>query len=181
MSKIGQFITTVVIGGFAIVLGLLIALSMTRSPEEPSSTLGEALDTYPKNLSFSALLVPDVYGQDWIAGLVVCPGATEQQLGEGGVDVAGIDFVDGKVAEDENYFVTVSVNQEYQVEKLNRSQVDLCSGVLEQVEMAKAQGQDAPPLRGIQPGEPLQFLRGDDQMLQQGADNEDAPAWQFVG
>lgn len=137
MNKLGQFITTVVIGGFAIFLAALIALSMSKDSAdgEITSTLSETLTDYPKNLNFAALIVPDVYGSDQVGGLVVCPGTSEKDLSEAQVDTADIEFEDGKVADDVNYFVTVSTEQEYHAEKLQRSTsicVMSCSSRLKQ-------------------------------------------------
>lgn len=173
MNKLGQFITTVVIGGFAVFLAALIALSMTRTEEDSSSTLAETLEKYPKNLDFAALVVPDVYGPEEVAGLIVCPGTTEEQLSDIPAAEAGIDFEDGKVADDVNYFITMSSEQEYSAEKLQRSNVDLCRDVLTQVEAAKAQGQDVAAVYPVQPQQPMQFLRAEK--------DDDSTRWHFAG
>lgn len=175
MNKLGQFITTVVIGGFAIFLAALIALSMNNDSAdgETTSTLSETLTEYPKNLNFAALIVPDVYGSEQIGGLVVCPGTTEKDLSEAQVDTAEIEFEDGKVADDVNYFVTVSTEQEYHAEKLQRSNIDLCDELLKQTEAAKEQGQDLPAVYPVQPNTPMQFLRAEK--------DDDSTNWHFVG
>lgn len=68
MNKLGQFITTVVIGGFAVFLAALIVLPMVRTadaePKEPS-TVAQSLSAYPKNLDFAMFIPQDVYGQEW--------------------------------------------------------------------------------------------------------------------
>ena len=65
MNKLGQFITTVVIGGFAVFLAALIVLPMVRPAQaetkEPS-TVAQSLSAYPKNLDFAMFIPQDVYG-----------------------------------------------------------------------------------------------------------------------
>ncbi|MDK8896593.1 hypothetical protein QP999_01390 [Corynebacterium sp. MSK004] len=179
MNKLGQFITTVVIGGFAVFLAALIVLPMVRPAQaetkEPS-TVAQSLSAYPKNLDFAMFIPQDVYGQEWGAVAAVCPGATEDQLKKGGVETKNlnIDFADGAVPNDVNYILLASQTGEFKAEKLPRAQVDLCDGLLQQLKSPEAAKQDIPPLLPFQQGQPLQFIRDtQDYVEQMGKNNPD--------
>lgn len=179
MNKLGQFITTVVIGAFAVFLAALIVLPMVRTPEAESkepSTVAESLSTYPKHLDYATFLSHDVYGEEWTAFAAVCPGTTEEQLQKSGVETDGlnIDFVDGAVPDDVNYILRGSVNNEIKAEKLPRAKVDMCDLLLKQQKSPEAADQDMPPFVPFQQGQPLQFVRDIPQYVEQvGKDNPD--------
>lgn len=189
MNKFGQFITTVVIGAFAVFLAALIALPMVRTPEAESkepSTVAQSLNTYPKHLDYATFIPQDVYGEEWNPIVGVCPGATEEQLQNIGVETDGlnIDFVDGAVPDDVNYLLRVSVNNEFKAEKLPRAKVDMCDRLLQQLKSPEAAGQDIPPFVPFQQGQPLQFVRDIPQYEEQmGKDNPDYvdTDWHLLG
>ena len=189
MNKFGQFITTVVIGAFAVFLAALIALPMVRTPEAESqepSTVAKSLNTYPKDLDYAMFIPQDVYGEEWNAIAAVCPGTTEEQLKNGGVETDGlnIDFVDGAVPDDVNYLLRVSVNNEFKAEKLPRAKVDMCDGLLKQLKSPEAAGRDIPPLMPFQQGQPLRFVRDIPEYVEQmGKDNPDYvdTEWHILG
>ncbi|MDO5031257.1 hypothetical protein [Corynebacterium sp.] len=162
MSKVAQFITTVVIGGFAVFLALLIALTQFRDKPLMESTVAATLEKYPDNLQFAVLVPQDVYGDRWMQGLVVCPGTTEQDLKESGLDPMGVDFVDGKVPEGAGYYLAVDQFGSAAAEKMDPQSIDMCGVLAEYIPEGK------PDVYPVQPGQPLQFQRVGD-------------AWQFVG
>lgn len=179
MNKLGQFITTVVIGGFAVFLAALIVLPMVRTADaetkEPS-TVAQSLNTFPKHLDFAMFIPQDVYGPEWSAAAAVCPGATEEQLKQAGVETGNlnIDFADGAVPEDVNYMLLGSQNGEFKAEKLPRAKVDLCDGFLQQLKSPEAASQNIPPLLPFQQGQPLQFMRDTQEYAEKmGKDNPD--------
>ena len=189
MNKIGQFITTVVIGGFAVFLAALIVLPMVRTADaetkEPS-TVAQSLNTFPKHLDFAMFIPQDVYGQEWGAAAAVCPGATEEQLKQAGVETGNlnIDFADGAVPEDVNYILLGSQNGEFKAEKLSRAKVDLCDGFLQQLKSPEAASQNIPPLLPFQQGQPLQFMRDTPEYVEKlGKNNHDyvETDWHLAG
>lgn len=189
MNKIGQFITTVVIGGFAVFLAALIVLPMVRTAgaetKEPS-TVAQSLNTFPKHLDFAMFIPQDVYGQEWGAAAAVCPGATEEQLKQAGVETGNlnIDFADGAVPEDVNYILLGSQNGEFKAEKLSRAKVDLCDGFLQQLKSPEAASQNIPPLLPFQQGQPLQFMRDTPEYVEKlGKNNPDyvETDWHLAG
>ena len=189
MNKIGQFITTVVIGGFAVFLAALIVLPMVRTADAESkepSTVAQSLSTYPKNLDFAMFIPQDVYGPEWSAAAAVCPGITEEQLKERGVETGNlnIDFVDGAVPDDVNYMLLVSQYNEFKAEKLSRAKVDLCDGFLQQLKTPEAASQNIPPLLPFQQGQPLQFMRDTPEYVEKlGKNNPDyvETDWHLAG
>lgn len=128
MNKIGQFITTVVIGGFAVILIAMVVLTSNRAANPVNGSLHSALEKISaQNLHATAIAPADVYGDDWVGAAILCPGTdgddVAAQLQVNAEDLG----VDGVVGDNENFLVVVNAAGQAFGEKLDRSEVDLCA------------------------------------------------------
>ncbi|QPK79610.1 hypothetical protein G7Y31_02550 [Corynebacterium lizhenjunii] len=127
MTKLGQFITTVVIGVFAVALFAMAAVAATRPAAPVARGLGSALESIDSsNMNTAGLAIMDIYGEQWRGFSTICSGMTPDDI-EKLFQVRAADLgIDGTVGEDKNYLLAINDKQQYYAEELNRNQVDLC-------------------------------------------------------
>lgn len=127
MTKVGQFITTFLIGLFIIALGAMIALSSMREQPPVERTLESAVDSLDKtNLTVSAVAPSEVLGRNWQGMTTICAGTKLDEIKKMyGIDPHALG-IDEDVDADTNYFVAIAGNNEFYAEKLNREKIDLC-------------------------------------------------------
>ena len=128
MNKLGQFITTVVIGAFAVALVAMVVLSSGRAANPVKGSFATALAAIKEqNLQATALSPADVYGDDWVGATVVCPGATAEEVASLlQVNPEGL-HMEETVPDNKNYLVVVNVEGDAYAEGMDRADVDLCS------------------------------------------------------
>ena len=128
LSKSAAALVAVVTVGFLIAILGLVGWTAARA-DEPVGRVGHILqETKNKGLHGTALSPADVYGEEWTAAAFVCPGVSGDELREAfGLNPDELDLVDGKVPEDTNYLVALDDDLNTFPEKLDRSEVDLCS------------------------------------------------------
>ncbi len=130
MNKLGQFLSTVVIGGFAVVVIAMIAVSGMRGPVSVQNSLLAALDNIEHSgLSATAIAPADLYGDDWVAAAIVCPGQSAKDVDAMfGADITGLDEqLKSPVDAEHNYLVVANNKQEAYAEKLPIAKVNLCA------------------------------------------------------
>lgn len=128
MSKLGQYITALVIGVFAIILVVMVATTAAREADPVKGSLVATLDKISaQNLRATAVAPEDVYGTDWKEVAILCPGygADEiQQLLQVNASELGIE---GEIPETENYLAVVNDEGQAYAEKFEISDVNLCA------------------------------------------------------
>ena len=130
MNKVGQAITTLVIGLFAIALVGMVAMSATRPAQPVDRTFAEAVETIDDaNLNATALAVADVYGQPWVQFLNLCPGTTPDDIRNGlQVNPENLGITE-TVPQGTNYIVAMNTDQQFYAEKISMDKVDICTTV----------------------------------------------------
>ncbi len=128
MNKVGQFISTVVIGGFAVIVIAMIFLASNRGPVQVQNSMTHVLDSLNKQgITATALSPADVYGEDWQSAYIACPGIKGEEIAAQLSNSADEIGLPTEVGEDENYLVVVNGAGEGHAEKFGRGKVDLCT------------------------------------------------------
>ncbi|CAB0680794.1 hypothetical protein FRC0069_00456 [Corynebacterium diphtheriae] len=79
-------------------------------------------------LRITALSLADVYGPDWVAAAMICPGEDEKSIKDNyGVDPAQLHLKGTKVPDDVNYIVMANKEGGFTFEQFDRVEVDVCS------------------------------------------------------
>lgn len=144
MNKSLKSLAALVVVLFLVALAGLVTFTAVRGEERTPVTGGlERVISAAEdaNLGVTAMMIADVYGQEYIAGLPVCPGTETQQL----QDALGLGSVEGLprvVEEDRNYLLLVDMQGNGYADGADIDRVNLC---------ANAQLIS----RGIQAGQPL--------------------------
>lgn len=130
MNKLARGLLAAIIVAFLVVIIVMIAMAHGRSG---TTNKEGALESTLRKISSSgvhatALSLSDLYGPEWVAGAMICPGATEQSIAQNyGIDTTDLHLNGGKVPEDVNYLVMASGDGDIRFEQLNRNEVDVCS------------------------------------------------------
>lgn len=131
MNKLGQFITTVVIGAFAIALIAMVVLASGRAANPVKGSFAHALEGIKhQNLTATALAPADVYGDDWVGAMVLCPGTSAEDVASQlQVDASALGF-EGEVPEGTNYLAVINATGDVHTEAMEQAEVNLCAAQL---------------------------------------------------
>ncbi|ADK28208.1 hypothetical protein [Corynebacterium pseudotuberculosis] len=130
MNKLARGLFAAIIVAFLVVIIAMIAMAHGRSGT--TNKEGALESTLHKigssNVHVTALSLSDLYGPEWVAGAMICPGATEQSIAQNyGIDTTDLHLNGGQVPEDVNYIVMASGDGDIRFEQLNRNEIDVCS------------------------------------------------------
>ncbi|MDR7328579.1 hypothetical protein [Corynebacterium guangdongense] len=129
LNSTAKYVIAVIAVVWVILLAVMVALSAQRPGETVSGGLEKATAAFDDaNLSASMVRAGDVYGDDFGAGLIVCPGVTEAEVGQGlGVDASSMGLDGGAVPEGTNYVLLVSQDGSTQADAISQDSVNLCT------------------------------------------------------
>ncbi|AKP08091.1 Hypothetical protein Cp262_0424 [Corynebacterium pseudotuberculosis] len=130
MNKLARGLFAAIIVAFLVVIIAMIAMAHGRSgTTNKEGTLESTLHKIgSSNVHVTALSLSDLYGPEWVAGAMICPGATEQSIAQNyGIDTTDLHLNGGQVPEDVNYIVMASGDGDIRFEQLNRNEIDVCS------------------------------------------------------
>lgn len=130
LSKIGQGIVAAVVVVWLAAMGFLIANA--ESPDDSfadSNALEGAVTAIDEQgLKVTAISPADVYGEQYVAGALICPGATEESIGQDyQVDAAPLELGGNEVPEDTSYLLLRDTEGTASFDKIPRDSIDFCS------------------------------------------------------
>lgn len=129
LPKYGREIIAVIVALFFLAMVAMVASNMVREDNPVKGSLAHTLeDVEGIGLAGTAVAPFDVYGEDWIAAAIVCPGQTYEQVAQAyEVDPSVFHNATGEIPESTNYMMVRQPDGTAHVEKLNRYEIDLCT------------------------------------------------------
>ena len=129
MNKSLKSLAAVVVVLFAIAIAGLVTMTAVRGEERTPVTGGmERVISHAEdaNLSVAAMAIGDVYGPEYVLGLVACPGTESSQVS----DVLGIENIEGlpaTVEQDRNYLLLIDQNGDAYADGVDIARINLCT------------------------------------------------------
>ncbi|AWB81303.1 hypothetical protein C3B44_02195 [Corynebacterium yudongzhengii] len=130
MSKTLKTFAGIVIALFAVAMIGLVALAgrAVGADQFPDGGLERAIAAAEEeNLNVTAASPYDIYGEEFVAGVPVCPGTDSQQL----MQLTGLpekpEGLPEEISENENYLVLVREDGSSVADGFDRASLDLCA------------------------------------------------------
>ncbi len=129
LNSTAKYVIAIIAIVWVILLAAMVALSSQRPGETVSGGLEKATAAFDEaDLSTGMVRAGDVYGENFGAGLVVCPGITEDEVSQGlGVDASAMGLDGGAVPEGTNYILLVNQDGTTEADAISQDQVNLCT------------------------------------------------------
>ncbi|QGU03804.1 hypothetical protein [Corynebacterium comes] len=131
LSTTGRYIVAIVIVAWIAVLALLISMRPMASETrfDTAGSLEQAVAAADaQGLNIVGLSPQDLYGEEWIAAAVVCPFTSAEGIATNfEADASELELGSGGVPEDTNYLLLRSADGGQAFDRIERSDVDLCS------------------------------------------------------
>ncbi|MCQ9352213.1 hypothetical protein NQ015_04910 [Corynebacterium sp. 153RC1] len=107
---------------------ILAASAVSQSSLSQQDKLDQTLSSFnAQGLTASAVSLTDMYGSEYVAGAVLCPGLNSQSVASMyGVEESQLNFT-GEIAEDENYILLAAEDGTATTRHFERTQLDMCS------------------------------------------------------
>ncbi|MDO5512833.1 hypothetical protein [Corynebacterium sp.] len=143
LSTTGRYLIAIAIVAWIGVLALLIGMRAGTGAETRFATSGaleRGVASAEANGQAIAGLVPqDLYGEEWVAVAVICPFESEEGISRHyDVDASELNLGSSGVPEDTNYLLLRSADGGHAFDRIDRSDIDLCSVQLGQYIDARA-------------------------------------------
>lgn len=129
LNRIATSVIALVAAVWIVLLAILVASASQRPGESVSGGLEQATAAFDEaNLSTSMVRAGDVYGEEFQAGVIVCPGITEDEISQGlGIDATSMGLDGGPVPEDTNYVLLINADGSTEADAIERANIDLCT------------------------------------------------------
>lgn len=134
LTKIGRGIVAAVIAVWVLALAGLIAGA--ESPDDSFAESGAMESTVAaldeQGLNVTAISPADVYGQKYVAGALICPGATEESISQDyGADASGLELGEQGVPEGTSYLLLRDQEGGSYFDEISRDDIDFCATPLQ--------------------------------------------------
>ena len=127
LSEKTKALVGVIVAGWLVVLMGLIAFNATRAEAAITGDLESSIEQVEEmDLHGTSLAPLDIWGENISAVMPVCPGVTEDNIAQLGVDPALFAFENGAIPEHSNYMLVLPTQGQPIAEKYFRKDIDLC-------------------------------------------------------
>lgn len=134
MSEKIKALIGVIVAGWLVVMMGLVAFNATRAEAAITGDLESSIEKIEDiDLQGTSLAPIDIWGENISAVMPICPGVTEANIEQLGVDPALFTYENGAIPEHTNYMLVLPTQGEPIAEKHFRKNIDLC-GQLQQVQ-----------------------------------------------
>ena len=134
MTEKTKALIGVIVAGWLVVLMGLVAFNATRAEAAITGDLESSIEKVDEiGLHGTSLAPLDIWGENISAVMPICPGVTEENIAQLGVDPAMLTFENGQIPEHSNYMLVLPTEGAPIAEKYFRQNIDLC-GQLQSVQ-----------------------------------------------
>ncbi|MFH0411145.1 hypothetical protein ACG98H_03390 [Corynebacterium sp. L4756] len=128
ISSKTKAIIGIIVAGWLVVLMGLIAMNATRAEATVTGDLESSLEKMDEmELQGTSLAPMDIWGENTAAVMPICPGITEDEIAQMGVDTKQFTFENGAIPASTNYMLVLPMQGTPVVEKHFVENIDLCS------------------------------------------------------
>lgn len=127
ISQKSKALIGVIVAGWLVVLMGLIVFNATRAEAAVTGDLESSMEKVDDMELHGTSLAPlDVWGENINAVMPICPGVTEENIAQLGVDPALFTYENGAIPEHTNYMLVLPMEGQPIAEKHFRENIDLC-------------------------------------------------------
>lgn len=130
LNAISQAIVAAgVVGMLLLVIGMIYSAHTNTELADQEGSFEKTVEVLDgAGLRVSAVRLVDVYGDNYVAAAVVCPGETRESVAaKFNIDASKLHLPTKPVPEQYNYLLLSDNTEDFRVERLDRSLVDLCT------------------------------------------------------
>ncbi len=128
-KKVVGIVVAILVLWVAALAGLIVNAAMASSDFDRAGALEYTVEGFDEQgLTISAVSPADIYGEEWIAGAIVCPRQTAEDVAATfEIDSADLEEMgDGEIPDDTNYLLLRDMDGKVALDRIDRANVDLC-------------------------------------------------------